>query len=73
MSSLPDYSHRDCESIDASFFSGDVFHDPAALAEIEKYVQRWSREIKRIKAANFHSEDPTMIHRYREAVNALVF
>ena len=38
-----------CECIDAGFFSGDAFHDPGSLKEIEEYMGRWAREITSIK------------------------
>ena len=45
--------HPDLEEgidlIDASFFSGDSFRSKDNLAEIEKYLGRWNREVVRIK------------------------
>ena len=37
------------DSIDAGFFSGDSFHDADILDEIEKYMERWKREIENIR------------------------
>ena len=46
------------EEIDAAFFSGDTFHDPEALKEVEEYLGRWQREITSIKEDVLsHSED----------------
>lgn len=37
------------EEIDASFFSGDQFHNQVDLDKVEFYVARWQREIANIK------------------------
>jgi len=38
-----------CEKIDAGFFSGDTFHDPKIIEQMEYYLGRWQRELKLIK------------------------
>lgn len=38
-----------CDDLDASLFSGDAFHDEAALRELEHYLARWNREAARIR------------------------
>lgn len=40
---------RALEEIDASFFSGDSFHSAEALAFVQAYLDRWSREAESIR------------------------
>lgn len=37
------------DSIDASVFSGDIFHSKAGVELLELYVGRWSRALEDIK------------------------
>ena len=37
------------DEIDAAFFSGDQFHDDAALQEIERFLIRWGKEVANIR------------------------
>lgn len=45
------------EEIDAAVYSGDSFHDEENLKELERYIQRWSREAERIRKNNFYKSD----------------
>jgi len=33
------------ETIDAAMFSGDAFHSVSSLREVNKYLERWNREV----------------------------
>ena len=65
------HSYSTCEELDATFFSGDEFNNPEALAEIEWYVQRWTRQIEAIKKHRFYGEPhehPSLMKRYEAHV-----
>ena len=49
-STLPAWAEESLDAIDAGFFSGDTFQNAGALAAVEFYIGRWTREIARIKA-----------------------
>lgn len=38
-----------CDDLDASIFSGDSFHNEAALRELEHYLARWQRGVAAIR------------------------
>ena len=38
-----------CESLDASFFSGDEFYNVKSLEEINTYLYRWNRKALEIE------------------------
>lgn len=46
---LPAYAEEYFDSIDASFFSGDTFHNRDALNRYRWYVARWNREAESIE------------------------
>lgn len=46
------------DEIDAAVFSGDSFHDPDNLAELERYIARWSREIAVIRKERIEAQNP---------------
>lgn len=53
---LPNWTTNALENIDAGFFSGDTFLDEPAMAVVEQYMARWTRQI----AANreFNATNP---------------
>ena len=58
---LPTYAEVALDSIDACFFSGDTFQNADAIEAVEFYIDRWTREIARIKetlAAEGADHDP---------------
>lgn len=46
---LPDWAEDNFDSIDAGFFSADTFHNNEAIERAEFYIDRWQREIVKIK------------------------
>lgn len=36
------------DSIDATVFSGDAFHNPAAAARLRWYMDRWTRQLDKM-------------------------
>lgn len=45
------------DAIDASVFSGDVFHDKKNLAAFREILARWERELKLTEEANAEAEN----------------
>jgi hypothetical protein len=46
---MEEWAEEACDQIDAGFFSGDAFHDEAALTRIEEFIARWQGEIANIR------------------------
>ena len=46
---MVNYLKNAFESIDAAFFSSDLFNNSKSITEIEEYLFRWERQIKTIK------------------------
>ena len=44
------YLRDDCESIDATVFSGDVLYVDQERAELKAYIERWLRAIAEYEA-----------------------
>ena len=42
------YIENACEEIDAAIFSGDAFFDEEHRKGLIEYMERWTRELKRI-------------------------
>ena len=55
---MDEYLDDLCDSIDAAVFTGDTLHHPAAIEDFEVYLNRWHREIKRIKEHIFNDVTP---------------
>jgi len=54
---IEDYLINACETIDASFFSSDTFHDKQNLGEIRRYLGRWLRESESISKRYIELEE----------------
>ena len=39
-----------CDNLDASIFTGDGLYDEKSLEEFDEYLQRWIREISKIRS-----------------------
>ena len=51
---MNEYLKNLCDMIDATVFTRDKLHRPAAIEDFEKYLERWQREVKRIKEDIFN-------------------
>ena len=47
MTAIPKYIDEALDTVDAAIFTGDCFdNNPDRLNELEKYIERWAREIE---------------------------
>ncbi len=39
-----------CDNLDVSIFTGDGLHDEKSLEEFDEYLQRWNRQVSKIRS-----------------------